>query len=312
MYGEGISREGDLLDLAVDKRIVEKSGAWFAYGGRALGQGRENVKQFLRDNPAVRQASRSGCARNWGSRATSRWPPTCALCTRCAGRLPAAGSRRRRGGGGGVSRPYACEELILQPDLDQGPTPPGTTSRGKPAAGSAAHQSRAAATHRVPSRGGPALAPGTTRRSATCIHTACPLETDRRTHGRDGDGRVGGSGSCRGAAIWLRGVPPSGCWRAVQPDSRGRGRTWRQAGGRRSSARRMSRRPTPSEEAAAALERTFGPIDVWINNAMATVFSPVAEMTPGEFEARHGRHLPRRRSMARWRRSGACARATAA
>jgi recombination protein RecA len=53
MYGEGISREGDLLDLAVDKRIVEKSGTWFAYGGERLGQGRENAKQFLRENPDV-------------------------------------------------------------------------------------------------------------------------------------------------------------------------------------------------------------------------------------------------------------------
>jgi recombination protein RecA len=53
MYGEGISREGDLLDLAVEKRIIEKSGAWFAYGGERLGQGRENVKQFLKDNPAT-------------------------------------------------------------------------------------------------------------------------------------------------------------------------------------------------------------------------------------------------------------------
>ncbi len=51
MYGEGISREGDLLDLAVDKRIVEKSGTWFAYGGERLGQGRENAKGFLRENP---------------------------------------------------------------------------------------------------------------------------------------------------------------------------------------------------------------------------------------------------------------------
>jgi recombination protein RecA len=50
MYGEGISKEGDLLDLAVDKRIVEKSGTWFAYGGERLGQGRENAKQFLKDN----------------------------------------------------------------------------------------------------------------------------------------------------------------------------------------------------------------------------------------------------------------------
>ncbi len=55
MYGEGISREGDLLDLAVEKRIVEKSGAWFAFSGERLGQGRENAKQFLKENPLVRQ-----------------------------------------------------------------------------------------------------------------------------------------------------------------------------------------------------------------------------------------------------------------
>ena len=54
MYGEGISREGDLLDLAVERKIVEKSGAWFAYGGERLGQGRENVKGFLKEHPDVR------------------------------------------------------------------------------------------------------------------------------------------------------------------------------------------------------------------------------------------------------------------
>jgi recombination protein RecA len=53
MYGEGISKEGDLLDLAVDKRIVDKSGTWFAFNGERLGQGRENVKQFMRDNPEI-------------------------------------------------------------------------------------------------------------------------------------------------------------------------------------------------------------------------------------------------------------------
>ena len=50
MYGEGISREGDLLDLAVEKRIVEKSGAWFSYKGERLGQGRDNVKNMLKTN----------------------------------------------------------------------------------------------------------------------------------------------------------------------------------------------------------------------------------------------------------------------
>ena len=53
MYGEGISREGDLLDLAVVQRAVEKSGAWFSYKGERLGQGRENAKQALKDNPEI-------------------------------------------------------------------------------------------------------------------------------------------------------------------------------------------------------------------------------------------------------------------
>jgi recombination protein RecA len=66
MYGEGISREGDLLDLAVEKRIIEKSGAWFAYAGERLGQGRENAKQFLRDNPDIRQAIEDRVRRELG------------------------------------------------------------------------------------------------------------------------------------------------------------------------------------------------------------------------------------------------------
>ena len=50
LYGEGISREGDLLDLAVNNNIVEKSGSWFSYKGERIGQGRENARQFLKDN----------------------------------------------------------------------------------------------------------------------------------------------------------------------------------------------------------------------------------------------------------------------
>jgi recombination protein RecA len=50
LYGEGISREGDVLDLAVAQNIVEKSGAWFSYSGERIGQGRENVRQYLKDN----------------------------------------------------------------------------------------------------------------------------------------------------------------------------------------------------------------------------------------------------------------------
>ena len=55
LYGEGISREGDLLDLAVNNNIVEKSGSWFSYKGERIGQGRENARQFLKDNNDIRQ-----------------------------------------------------------------------------------------------------------------------------------------------------------------------------------------------------------------------------------------------------------------
>ena len=53
VYGEGISREGDLLDLGVAQNLIEKSGSWFSYKGERIGQGRENGRQFLKDNPDV-------------------------------------------------------------------------------------------------------------------------------------------------------------------------------------------------------------------------------------------------------------------
>ena len=51
LYGEGISREGGLIDLGVENGIVRKSGAWYTYDGDQLGQGKENARQFLKDNP---------------------------------------------------------------------------------------------------------------------------------------------------------------------------------------------------------------------------------------------------------------------
>ena len=54
MYGEGISREGEIVDLAVDAAIIEKSGAWFSFNGEKIGQGKENVKIFLRENQQIR------------------------------------------------------------------------------------------------------------------------------------------------------------------------------------------------------------------------------------------------------------------
>ena len=59
MYGTGISWEGDILDLGVEHKVVQKSGAWYSYGDQRLGQGRENVKQFLRENPDVTRAVRA-------------------------------------------------------------------------------------------------------------------------------------------------------------------------------------------------------------------------------------------------------------
>ena len=55
MYGEGISQEGELLDMASDKDIVNKSGAWYSYNDEKIGQGRENAKKFLADNPDIMQ-----------------------------------------------------------------------------------------------------------------------------------------------------------------------------------------------------------------------------------------------------------------
>tara|TARA_B100000676_G_scaffold264604_1_gene277035 strand:- start:176 stop:568 length:393 start_codon:yes stop_codon:yes gene_type:complete len=53
MYGEGISKTGEILDLGVELDIIEKSGSWFSYGGSKLGQGRDSVKSILKDNPEL-------------------------------------------------------------------------------------------------------------------------------------------------------------------------------------------------------------------------------------------------------------------
>ena len=71
MFGQGISREGDILDLAVKENIVEKSGAWYAYQGAKIGQGRENAKIYLRDNPAVCQEVENKVRAAYGLEASS-------------------------------------------------------------------------------------------------------------------------------------------------------------------------------------------------------------------------------------------------
>jgi recombination protein RecA len=53
LYGQGISREGELIDMGVDARLIEKAGAWYSYGDERIGQGKENARQFLKDNPEI-------------------------------------------------------------------------------------------------------------------------------------------------------------------------------------------------------------------------------------------------------------------
>ena len=66
MYGEGISKTGELIDLGVKANIVEKSGSWFSYGDQRIGQGRENTKQFLGDNPEIADAIERAVRENAG------------------------------------------------------------------------------------------------------------------------------------------------------------------------------------------------------------------------------------------------------
>ena len=53
LYGEGVSREGEIIELGVGQGLIEKSGAWYSYNGDRIGQGRENVRNFLRENPEI-------------------------------------------------------------------------------------------------------------------------------------------------------------------------------------------------------------------------------------------------------------------
>ena len=66
MYGEGISKVGELLDLGVLGNIVEKSGSWYSYNSERIGQGRDNAKSFLKDNPDIAAAIEQAVRRNAG------------------------------------------------------------------------------------------------------------------------------------------------------------------------------------------------------------------------------------------------------
>jgi recombination protein RecA len=74
LYGEGISREGDLLDLAVNHNLIEKSGSWFSYKGERIGQGRENARQFLKDNKGTLAKLEAEVRKTLGLTSTSTTP----------------------------------------------------------------------------------------------------------------------------------------------------------------------------------------------------------------------------------------------
>jgi recombination protein RecA len=97
MYGEGISREGDLIDLAVTHEIVEKSGAWFSYKSERIGQGRENARQFLKDNRDIAKKIEDEVKKKLGMVAAGPSPVTTPPPTPGDGhaaRVPVAAGRR--------------------------------------------------------------------------------------------------------------------------------------------------------------------------------------------------------------------------
>ena len=81
LYGEGISKEGDLLDLAVEKNVVEKSGAWFSFQGERLGQGRENARVFLKEHHDYRDRIELGLREIMGIGIPTIPPPAASTAT---------------------------------------------------------------------------------------------------------------------------------------------------------------------------------------------------------------------------------------
>jgi recombination protein RecA len=93
IYGEGISREGDLIDLGAAQNIVEKSGSWYSYKGDRIGQGRENARQFLKDNPDIRQQIDAELRKALGM--TRKEPPVDAVAAPVEAPKPATASAAR-------------------------------------------------------------------------------------------------------------------------------------------------------------------------------------------------------------------------
>jgi recombination protein RecA len=96
IYGEGISKEGDLIDLGVAQNVVEKSGSWFSYKGDRIGQGRENARQFLKDNADIRQSIDTDLRKQIGLLKPEPVPATPEPAAKDAPARPGAAASARR------------------------------------------------------------------------------------------------------------------------------------------------------------------------------------------------------------------------
>jgi recombination protein RecA len=78
LYGEGISREGEIIGLGVEARVVDKSGAWYAYNGEKIGQGRDNAREFLKENPDIAREIENKVRESLGVRSVTTAAPEAA------------------------------------------------------------------------------------------------------------------------------------------------------------------------------------------------------------------------------------------
>ncbi len=98
MFGEGISREGDILDLAADIDVIVKSGAWYAYEGNKIGQGRENTKQYLKDHPEVLEEVSTKVRAHYGLDGAKPEKADADAAESASGAAPAAGKKAEKEG----------------------------------------------------------------------------------------------------------------------------------------------------------------------------------------------------------------------
>jgi recombination protein RecA len=97
LYGAGISKEGELVDLASEQNIIEKLGAWYSYNGERIGQGRENARDFLKANPKIADEVEDKVREKLGVKNVTVLPPSAELPEEAAEEAPPPPSSKKRG-----------------------------------------------------------------------------------------------------------------------------------------------------------------------------------------------------------------------